>query len=95
VADESDVRDNTAARRFELRVSEEIAFLEYRDRPGGARVLTHTQVPVRLQRRGFGSRLVKAALDEARAHGRLIVPACPFVAAYIERHSEYEDLVVA
>ena len=46
-----------------------------------------------VSRRGVGSRLIRAALDSARDQGLRVVPQCPFVRAFIERHPEYRDLV--
>ena len=44
---------------------------------------------------GLGSRLARAALDDARARGLKVMPLCPFIAGFIERHlDEYRDLVV-
>ena len=43
--------------------------------------------------RGCGSRLAAAALEDARREGLDVVPLCPFIARYIERHPEYEQLV--
>jgi predicted GNAT family acetyltransferase len=91
--DGSGVQDNTAAARYELATDAGMAFLAYRDTSLGHRILAHTEVPRAVERRGLGTRLVVAALDDARAHDRRIVPACPFVKSYIERHKEYEDLV--
>jgi uncharacterized protein len=43
---------------------------------------------------GLGGRLARTALDNARARGLTVMPFCPFIAAYIERHiDEYGDLV--
>ena len=42
---------------------------------------------------GGGSTLVEAALDRVRDEGLRVVPRCPFVASYIERHPAYADLV--
>ena len=44
-------------------------------------------------RQGLGSELVRAALDDIRTRGLEIVPRCPFVRRYLERHPEYADLV--
>ena len=38
---------------------------------------------------------MKAALDDAKRQGLEVTPLCPFVADYIRRHPEYEDLVGA
>ena len=43
--------------------------------------------------RGVGGELVRSALDYARSKDLKVVPACEYVAAYIERHPEYADLV--
>jgi uncharacterized protein len=43
--------------------------------------------------KGVGAALVQGVLDDVRARGLKVRPCCPFVAAYIRRHPEYEDLV--
>lgn len=88
----ADVRDNAASHRFELVVEGTTAFIDYR-RETGRIVLVHTEVPDSLAGKGVGSRLVKGALDMIRTEGIKLVPKCPFVAAYIEKHPEYRDLV--
>ncbi len=40
----------------------------------------------------IGSAIARAALDSARARGLRVIPQCPFIRAYIERHPEYQDL---
>jgi predicted GNAT family acetyltransferase len=55
--------------------------------------LTHTEVPAVLSRQGVGSKLVRGVLDRLRAEGSKVVPRCEFVAAYMERHPEYRDLL--
>jgi len=86
-------RDNAAAAQYELRTAGGLAFLTYRESPRGHRVLVHTEVPPELQGAGLASRLVKAVLDDARAHGYRIIPACQFVKAYLAKHPEYADVV--
>lgn len=53
----------------------------------------HTEIDPAVGRRGLGSTLVRFALDDARARGLRVIPRCPFVAVFIVRHPEYEDLV--
>lgn len=87
-----EVTDNQAERQFEMDADGALAFLTYRVQDG-ARYLMHTEVPKELRGQGVGSRLVRGALDRARAAGERVVPLCPFVAKFIERHPEYEPLV--
>ena len=55
--------------------------------------LRHTEIDPSVGGRGLGSALVRFALDDARARGLTVIPRCPFVAAFIVRHPEYEELV--
>jgi len=88
----SEVRDNPAASRFEMASGDAVAFVEY-TRSGNRVVLTHTEAPAALSGQGVGSKLVRGTLDALRAEGVKIVPRCEFVAAYVERHPEYRDLL--
>jgi predicted GNAT family acetyltransferase len=71
-----------------------VAFVEYQ-RDGDRTVLIHTEVPEAMAGQGIGSRLVRGVLDQLRAGGGTVVPRCEFVAAYIERHPEYRDLLAS
>jgi predicted GNAT family acetyltransferase len=91
MADE--IRDNTALHRFELDADGGTALAYYRREPGVI-IFTHVEVPYEISGQGIGSRLVRELLDRARAEGLKVVPRCPFVAAYMARHREYDDLVL-
>ena len=54
---------------------------------------THTETPYRLQGQGIASRLVRGALEAARAEGLKVVPRCSFVSSYIARHPEFSDIL--
>jgi predicted GNAT family acetyltransferase len=87
------VRDDADELRYELVVDERVVGeLLYRRRPGEV-ALVHTEVEPALEGRGLGGRLVAGALDDIRARQLRVVPICPFVRSYIERHHEYADLV--
>lgn len=89
------VVDAPERRRFEARVGEEVAgFAEYRRRDDRI-VLTHTEVQDRFEGEGVGSELARRVLDRARDDGLGVVPRCPFIREWIERHPDYADLVVA
>lgn len=68
------------------------AFANFRKR-GDALVVTHTEVPSRLEGRGHGSALMRALLDDVRARGEKVVPLCSFALAYMRRHPETKDLL--
>lgn len=86
------VRNNTDENRYELSVDGHLAATYYRI-AGGVITFVHTEVPDALAGRGVGSKLVKDALDQVRAAGLKVVPQCPFVRAYIEKHPDYADLL--
>ncbi|HET9828300.1 MAG TPA: GNAT family N-acetyltransferase [Nocardioidaceae bacterium] len=88
------VRDNSEEHRFEA-VDESgvvAGFAAYR-RSDEAVTFIHTVVDDAFEGHGVGSTLVEAALDMVRDEGLRVVPRCPFVASYIERHPAYADLV--
>lgn len=90
--DDLNVEHNEAASQYEVQVEGATALLQY-EREGDRVICTHTEVPDALEGRGIGSLLARTALDDAREQHLRVVPRCPFVRAYIERHPEYADLV--
>jgi predicted GNAT family acetyltransferase len=89
------VSDNPSELRYELFVDGELAgLIRYRRSPG-ALALVHTEVEPRFEGRGLAARLVAGALADIRARGLQIVPICPYVREYLERHPEDRDLIVA
>jgi len=86
------VTNNEARQRYELAAEGGIAIAYYEPR-GAAIALTHTVVPEKLQGHGLASILIKAALADIRKRDLRVVPDCPFVARYIERHPEERDLL--
>ena len=88
------VTNNPATGRFEAHTGHGVAHLKYLVR-GDVLDLVHTKVPQEAEGQGVGAALAKAALDHARSEGMKVIPSCPFVRTYIERHGEYADLVAA
>jgi predicted GNAT family acetyltransferase len=87
------VEDNPARHRFEILVDDALAgFTAYEPR-GEVLVFTHTEVDPQFRDMGVGSALVRGTLDQIRERGGRLVPECPFVAAFMDRHPEYADLV--
>jgi predicted GNAT family acetyltransferase len=87
------VIDNQAEGRFELHADGEMSVLTYRI--SGDRIrLIHTEVPRELRGRGYAEMLARAALERAARDHLRVVALCPFVRAFLERHPEYDTLVV-
>jgi predicted GNAT family acetyltransferase len=87
------VRNNPDEQRYEAIVDGELAgFTAYHARPGLI-AFVHTEVDDAFEGGGVGSTLVRAALDDARRQGLDVLPFCPFVNSYIDRHPEYAGLV--
>lgn len=82
-----------ARNRYEILVDGKRAGLTaYRDRDA-QRVFYHTEIDDAFAGQGLASRLVQEALTDVRASGKRIVPVCPYVAKFLQRHEEFADLV--
>ena len=85
-------QNNKKEFRFELIPNEgTLAFLSYRWLKGRM-VLLHTFVPEQLRGTGKGEELVRLVLEYARKEGLKVIVYCPFVAAFLHRHPEFEDV---
>ncbi len=79
--------------RFEISVDEDVAgFAQFIDRDG-QRIFFHTEIDPQFGGRGLAGIVVGHALDATREDGLRAVPVCPFVKKYVERHSDYADIV--
>ncbi|MDA1360966.1 bifunctional pirin family protein/GNAT family N-acetyltransferase [Glycomyces luteolus] len=86
------VRRVDAERLYEIAVDGVRAGLTaYRDR-GNQRIFYHTEVDKAFARKGLASALVEEALADTRAAGKRTVPVCPYVARFIKKHSEFDDV---
>ncbi|WEO77849.1 GNAT family N-acetyltransferase [Cryobacterium sp. SO2] len=59
---------------------------------GSRRVFVHTEIDMNQSGKGLASTLVSAALDDVRARQLRVVAICPFTAAYLRGHRDYDDL---
>ncbi|MDQ2838022.1 MAG: N-acetyltransferase [Actinomycetota bacterium] len=86
---------NAAAHRYEIQLDgERVGFASYSER-GDTVVLPHAETLPAFGGRGLAGRLIAFSLDDIRAQGRQVVPACPFVADFIRKNPEYQDLLAA
>jgi predicted GNAT family acetyltransferase len=87
------LRRDAASHRFIIEADgREAGFIDYRD-DGKAVRLVHTEISPAFEGRGLASQLVRFALDDVRREGRKVVPSCSYVAGWIAKHPEYQNLV--
>lgn len=79
--------------KFEIEQDGHVAYLEYTI-AGNILGLLHTEVPTSLRGKGLSSELVRSALEWARENHMKVDVVCPTVAAYLERHHEFDDLLL-
>lgn len=79
--------------RLEIERDGHVAYLEYA-LAGKVLQLIHSEVPDAMRGQGVGSELAHSALEWAREQGMKVDVICPSVAAYLEKHPEYADLVL-
>lgn len=80
------------SKRFEMVVDGHACTLDYSDHAAGVS-FDSVQVPKAVGGRGLAGKLTRHALDWARSRGLSVQPACPYVAAWIDRHPDYADLL--
>lgn len=89
-----EVQNNPAERRYEARLDGQLAGVAVYSLREGQIVFEHTEVGDEFGGKGVGSALARGALDDVRTDGsRTVVPECPFIKGWIEKHPDYQDLV--
>jgi predicted GNAT family acetyltransferase len=88
-----EIRHDEARRKFVLETNAGEAYLLYAPAGEGTLDFQSTFVPPEARGRFLGSRVVRHALDYARANGLKVVPSCWFVGSVVERHPEYRALL--
>ena len=83
---------NPQRQRFEVALEGKVAKLEYRIKENRI-TLIHTEVPHELEGHGIAAELARAALEYAREFNLLVVPSCRYVASYLKKHPEYQEIV--
>ena len=85
--------DSPDHHRYELRDGDEVIGLIAYRLADGVITLVHTEVDPAHSGQGHAATLARGALDDARSRGLAVVPSCPYVASYVQKHPEYADLV--
>jgi predicted GNAT family acetyltransferase len=69
-----------------------MGFVDYKLYPGVITFL-HAETLPDFRGRGVAGRIATKSLDDARALGLRVKPACPFYQDFLAEHTEYADLV--
>lgn len=88
------ITHDPVAQQFTTIVEGKPSFISYEISPD-KKVLDFysTFVPPELRGRHIGDALVKHALEYAKQNQQKIIPSCPFVQRYIDRHPDYLSIV--
>ncbi len=93
VADQLRIVDNPERHRYEAVLDGRVVGISRYTLTDDVITFLHTEVDQTAEGKGLGSRLAAGALDDVRRRGLKVVARCPFIAAYIKRHSDYADLL--
>ncbi|WP_245400268.1 GNAT family N-acetyltransferase [Nocardia albiluteola] len=85
---------NDAQLRYEIWYDDKLAgFAEYREREEDT-VFIHTEVDTEYAGMGLGNTLAQGAVEDTIARERTVVPRCPFIKGWLDKHPQYDDHVV-
>lgn len=88
MADFTTQHDTDSSRYVAMLDGEQIGEAAYSDTAEG-RVFTHTEISPQHGGQGYGTRLVRAALDDTREAGLTPIGQCSMVQAFLDKHPEY------
>ena len=78
---------------FIERDGEWIAEMSYVKQGPGVIIIDHTEVDKSLRGQGIGQKLVRNAVEYARANKLKIRPRCPYVRNVLEETAEFNDVL--
>lgn len=85
--------DNREKNRFEAEIDGHQAIVEYSVKPG-ILVLEHIEVDQELAGKGIGGEMAESVLLEMELRGLKVIAECPFIKKYIEKHPEWNSILV-
>jgi hypothetical protein len=88
-----EVLNATQRSRYEILVDGTFAGFTHYQPLEGSLVFDHTVIKDGFAGQGLAAKLVRATLDDVRAQQGRIVPLCEYVAGWLEKHPDYDDLV--
>lgn len=88
------VVENADDGRYDIVVDGEVAGFTLVSVQDDVATFPHTEIASEFEGHGLASELIRGALDDVRGKGLRVIATCPFVRAFIEKHPEYQDLLV-
>ena len=92
--DDYELIDNEERHQYEFHIGKYVPKTEYIKTKNGEIYLTHTEVPVALEGKGVGSQLAEKVLKDIEKQELRLVPLCPFIAGYIQKHPDWRRIVM-
>ena len=83
---------NQDANRFELKVGDYNAFIDYKERSKKI-WLIHTEAPEELKGKGAATAVIEKTLAYLEENGYKLIPLCPLVVAYLKRHTDWNRIL--
>lgn len=84
--------DRVEQKRFIATIDGYQAYIEYEVKPDII-ILKHIEVDKELSGKGIASELTESVLLGIESRGLKIIPECPFIKGYIEKHPEWESIL--
>jgi predicted GNAT family acetyltransferase len=86
--------NNTELSRLDAHVDGElVGFAAYEVCDDGVWTFHHTEVFEGNEGKGYGQQLAAGVVDLAREQGIKIHPTCSFIASYVRKHPETQDIL--
>lgn len=83
---------NEEKKRFEIEIDGHYAFINYGEF-GNQIALVHTETDPELSGKGAASAVVEKTLHYLENNNKSLLPFCPYVFAYIKKHTEWKRIV--
>ncbi len=88
-----EIQHDKEKQRFFVKIDNKEAELTYKKVEDNVLNFDSTFTPEELRGQGLAGKITKAALEYAQAHNLKVIPGCPYVEKYIEKHSEFESIL--
>ena len=88
----NEVKQVPQSSRFETTVDGKTSYLDYH-LSNGVITFIHAYTPPEIRGRGIAAQVAKYALDYARDNALRVIPQCPYIRDYMDKHPEYLSLM--